>query len=239
MENKFLEELMIAVYKNNINIDSKTCEKLSKFKELMLEYNSKHNITSITDEKEIIYKHFIDSLNALDVMENNVKVLDIGCGGGFPSIPLALAKNTLNITAMDSVKKKTDFVNLVKNELKIDNLQVINDRIEEFIKKNNNRESYDYVLARAVAPLNTLLEYSIPYLKIGGKLIAFKGSNYQEELNNAKNAMKTLNCELAEIIDYRIEDIDRTNYIITIQKMDSTDNKYPRGQNKPRLNPLT
>jgi len=236
MELTFSENLMKSVIKYNIPINSSMCHKLVKFKDLMLEYNKSHNITAITEENDIIFKHFIDSLLCINEIRDNTDVLDIGCGGGFPSVPLSIAKENVKFIAMDSVGKKTEFVKLAKKELNIDNLTVINSRIEDFIE--NNREKFDYVVARAVAPLNTLIEYAIPYLKIGGKLIAYKGSNYEEELKEAEKALNTLKCELDEVFDYYIEEIDRTSYILTIQKLEKTDTKYPRKQNKPRLNPI-
>jgi len=208
------------------------------FTDFYLKYNEIHNLSTITDDMEIIYKHLLDSLLPYNLIKNNSKVLDIGCGGGFPSIPLTINNETLDFYALDSVTKKTNFVESIKNELNLSNLTVINARIEEFIKKDGIRESFDYIVARAVAPLNTLLEYSMPFLKINGILLAYKGSNYKDEIITAKKALKELNCEISDIIEYKLAEIDRSSYILIIKKLKSTDKKYPRNQNKPRLSPI-
>ena len=211
---------------------------LNKFVELMLKYNESHNITAITDKNDILYKHLLDSLLPSEYLSKNDKILDVGCGAGFPSVPLSIFDRNLDIIAIDSVNKKVEFVKIVKNTLNLTNLVPIHTRIEDFAGKPEYRESFDMVLSRAVAPLNIILEYSAPMLKNGGKIIAYKGRNYEEELNLAKNAMKILNCKLIEVKEYKIPDIDADRYVLVIEKTLNIPAKYPRGQNKPRLKPL-
>ena len=216
----------------------------------MLEYNKTHNLTAITEENDVIFKHYLDSLLGLLVFEeyfkkstyqqinnkennqiktntsinngNNKnlngnilnKIIDIGAGAGFPSIPLCIANDNLNITALDSVNKKTNFINLAKNEYNLNNLSVINGRIEDLAKKSEHRQQYDYVISRAVAELPTLLEYCAPMLKNNGKIIAYKGSNYINELDKSKNALKLLNCTLEKVYEFYIEEIDIFPFIL-------------------------
>ena len=184
--------------KYNIKYSEKEIADMCKFVEMMKKYNETTNITAIIDDNDIVYKHLLDSILPIDMFDENQKILDIGCGAGFPSVPIVIMNNNLNITAIDSVRKKTDFVESVKNALNLDNLSVKHTRIEEFAAKKGCRESFDIVLSRAVAPLNIIIEYSAPMLINGGYIIAYKGSNYLDELKNAENALKVLDCELIE-----------------------------------------
>lgn len=234
MQNKLKDVLK----KYKIPIIDENILKISKFIDIMKDYNKIHNITAITEDDDIIFKHILDSLLPIEKIRKNSKILDIGCGAGFPSIPLTITNNKLNITAIDSVRKKTEFVNLVKQQLNLNNLHVIHTRIEDFASKSDYREKFDIVTSRAVAPLNIILEYSAPMLRNGGYIYAYKGSNYLEEVNNANNALKLLDCELEEVFEYYIKEIDAKRYILKIKKKSNISTKYPRKQNKPRLQPL-
>jgi len=231
-------ELKKVLNKYNIKSDDKIVENIDNFNNLMLEYNKTHNLTSITEKNEIIYKHYLDSLLGLNLIENNSKVIDLGCGGGFPSIPLKIANNTLNFTAVDSVGKKTKFVEYAKNQLNLDNFNVINSRIEDLAFKSEYREKYDIVVSRAVASLPTIIEYSAPFLKNNGTIICYKGINYLDEIKLSDNALKQLNCKIVDIKEYYIEEINQKRYFIIIKKFETISNQYPRKQNKPRLQPL-
>jgi len=218
--------------------DVKISEDLQDFIKCMLEYNEKHNLTSITEENDIIYKHLLDSLLPIEMFDKNLKVLDIGCGAGFPSIPLAIANRELNITAIDSVKKKVEFVEIVKEQLNLINLTANHVRIEDYASKDGIRESFDVVVSRAVAPLNIILEYSAPMLKNGGYIYAYKGLNYENEIEDSKNALKVLDCSVELVKEYYVKELETTRYLIKIKKHSSISPKYPRKQNKPRIKPL-
>ncbi|MBQ7352215.1 MAG: 16S rRNA (guanine(527)-N(7))-methyltransferase RsmG [Clostridia bacterium] len=233
-----LEELKLVLDRYSIPFSEENAEKLVKFVELMKKYNESHNITAITEDFDVIYKHLLDSLLPINKIENNLKLIDVGCGAGFPSVPLAIVNEKLDMTALDSVNKKIEFVKIVKNTLNLHNLTPIHSRIEEFALNPKYRESFDIVLSRAVAPLNIILEYSAPLLKNGGYVFAYKGSNYMEELNNCKSALKILDCEVEEVFEYDIDEIGAKRYVLKIKKKSSLSNKYPRKQNKPRLQPL-
>jgi len=218
--------------------DDKPAEDLAKFIEMMLEYNKTHNLTSITDVDEVILKHLLDSVLPIKLLNESDRILDIGCGAGFPSVPLAIINRNLNITAIDSVQKKIDFVNSVKNELKLDNLTVKHTRIEDFARLEGERECYDIVVSRAVAPLNVIIEYSAPMLKDGGYILAYKGVNYQEEIKVAAKAFKLLDCNVVDVTGFHIHELETNRYVIKIKKNSKIIPKYPRKQNKPRLKPL-
>lgn len=230
---------IIKVFENhNIKINDSQAEKLAEFNNLMQEYNKIHNLTSITDDSEVLYKHLLDSVLPIDLMEDNSKIIDIGCGAGFPSVPLAILNPNLKITAIDSVGKKTEFVKIAKNKLNLDNLEVIHTRIEDLANNKDYRESFDYVVSRAVASLPTILEYSAPFLKNNGKILSYKGSNYKSEVDISNNALNKLNCRINKVYEYNIAELELKRYVLSIEKFDFIAKTYPRKQNKPRLQPL-
>ncbi|MBE7086905.1 MAG: 16S rRNA (guanine(527)-N(7))-methyltransferase RsmG [Clostridiales bacterium] len=214
-----------------------TDDKLSKFEKyykLLIEYNNKFNITAITEKKEVYLKHFIDSILGLEFIENG-SLIDIGSGGGFPAIPLKILNEELDVTLMEATGKKCEFLNVVINSLGLKNIRVINGRAEEIAKDDNYREKFAYCTARAVARLNTLCEYCIPFVKKGGYFVAFKG-DATDELKEGLNAIKVLGGEVDKVKEYDLDGAKRT--LIKIKKIGVTDKKYPRGQGKERKNPL-
>ena len=232
------ENLEKILKKYNFNINSEELEEFETYYNMMINYNKIHNLTNITEIPDVLYKHYLDSILPLDIINNESKVIDLGCGGGFPSIPLKIMNKTLDFTAVDSVNKKTDFVKMVSNTLNFDKFNVFHARIEELAYKEEFREKFDYVVSRAVAPLNIILEYSAPFTKDNGYILCYKGSKYQEEINEANNALKLLNCKIEEIKEFYIDEIEAYRYILVIKKLSKIDKKYPRKQNKPRLQPL-
>jgi 16S rRNA (guanine527-N7)-methyltransferase len=216
----------------DINITQK--EKFNRYFELLVYYNQKFNITAITEKEEVYKKHFIDSILGLDYIDCG-KVIDIGAGGGFPSLPLKIMNNSLNMTLLEATGKKCEFLKTVVKELELENVEVINGRAEDFAKDINFRENFDFAVARAVARLNTLSEYCLPFVKIGGKFVAYKGSD-KEEIVEAENAIKILGGKLDKVINKKLFDAERN--IIVINKIKSTEKKYPRGNGKERKNPL-
>ena len=203
------------------------------YSDYLIEVNSHTNLTSITDPEEIKIKHFEDSLSVLPYIKEGNKVLDIGAGAGFPGIPLRIEKN-FDLTLVDSVNKKVNFMNEVIDKLDLSNARAIHTRAEDFAKEN--RESFDVVVSRAVANMATLSELCLPFLKVGGIFIALKGPKADEELEAAQNAIKILGGQVKEIERFKIDDNDRVNIIV--EKIHPTKKKYPRGKNLPKKNPL-
>ncbi|MDU5913364.1 MAG: 16S rRNA (guanine(527)-N(7))-methyltransferase RsmG [Anaerococcus vaginalis] len=208
-------------------------DKFEKYQEMLIETNKKFNLTSIDDPKEIKIKHFEDSLTIKNYINKGMKVLDIGSGAGFPGIPLRIEKD-FDLTLIDSVNKKVNFMNEVIEELGLDNTRAIHVRAEDFAK--DHREEFDLVISRAVANLSTLLEYGLPFLKVGGIFIAMKGPKAEEEIEEAQNALKILGGELINIDTIDLHGNTRKN--ILIKKVRSTKKKYPRGKNQAKKNPL-
>ena len=212
-------------------------EQFDLFFSLLREYNDKYNLTAITEEKEVFYKHFVDSGVGKDLFTPNAKVVEVGSGAGFPSIPLKILRPDLSFILVESVGKKCDFLQVVVDKLGLTNIQICNKRSEDLGKDEKYREKADFVVARAVARMNTLSEYCIPLLKVGGKFIAYKSGD-TTEVDEAKNAFKTLGCVLDTVVPYSLPDGYGERNLVIVKKVKPTPNRYPRGQGKERKNPL-
>ena len=228
---------MIELFeKYGIILDENMEEKFKIFREMLKNYNKMFNLTSITDDEEIVIKHFIDSVKGVDKFSTNANVFEVGSGGGFPSLPLKIIRDDLKFTLLEATGKKCEFLNAVINKLGLKNMNVINGRAEDFGKNELYRENYDYCVARAVARLNTLCEYCIPFIKKGGKFIAYKGE-CGEEIKEAENAVKILGCRINGVDEFDLPEAGKRS-IVEIEKITSTPFKYPRGNGKEKNKPL-
>lgn len=231
---KFLEKLN----KIQLNVNDEVLNKFWVYMTNLLEWNEKINLTAITDEDDMILKHFIDSLTILEYIPEKSNVIDVGTGAGFPGIPLKIVREDINMTLMDSLNKRITFLNEVINKLGLKKINAIHSRAEELAKMPEHREKYDIAVSRAVANLSTLSEYMIPFVKVGGKCICMKGSNIEEELKTAKNAIKELGGEIEKVINFKLPDSDNERNIIIIKKVRNTKSKYPRKAGMPSKEPL-
>jgi len=204
-------------------------EVLRKYNSLLVEKNKTMNLTAHKTEDDSWTNNIVDSLLFVKDFPNKAKVLDLGSGGGCPAIPLKIALPNLDVTMIDSVNKKVVFLNYAVQELGLAGIRAIHARIEDY----KEHGKFDIVTARAVAPLPTLLEYAMPFLKVGGQLFAFKGSRAKEEIYASKNALKLLGCEVKDIKTH-----GDARSLIIIKKTKPTDKKYPRGKNLSRIKPL-
>lgn len=228
------EEFILELKKINIDLTDKQIQKLEKYKDLLLEYNKHTNLTAIREEKLVYLKHFYDSLTISNYIKSG-SILDIGTGAGFPGMVLAIIRDDLEVTLLDSNNKKIKFLEYLKNELSINNVILIYDRAEHYVKEN--LEKFDYVTSRAVASLRVLCELAIPALKVGGCFIAMKG-NLDEEFNESLNTIEFLNSKILIRNQFKLpkEFSIRENLIIT--KNASVDNRYPRDYDKIVKKPL-
>lgn len=231
---KFLEKLN----KIQLNVNDEVLNKFWVYMTNLLEWNEKINLTAITDEDDMILKHFIDSLTILEYIPEKSNVIDVGTGAGFPGIPLKIVREDINMTLMDSLNKRITFLNEIINKLGLKKINAIHSRAEELAKIPEHREKYDIAVSRAVANLTTLSEYMIPFVKVGGKCICMKGSNIEEELKTAKNAIKELGGEIEKVINFKLPDSDNERNIIIIKKVRNTKSKYPRKAGMPSKEPL-
>lgn len=207
------------------------------FKDLLLESNKKYNLTAICDEKEVYIKHFLDSILPNDEFPVSASVVEIGSGGGFPSIPLKILRDDLRFTLIESTGKKCAFLKEAVQNLNLKCVQVLNIRAEDGALDVNLREKFDVATARAVARLNTLCEYCLPFVKVGGKFIAYKGE-CEDELEEAKNAVKILGGEVEKKINFELPENGGKRTVIVIKKVCATPKKYPRGRGLERKKPL-
>lgn len=221
-------------------LNNKQIEKFQKFYSLLQEWNHKIDITRIVDEDEVYIKHFLDSLliTKSGVIEKNQKIIDIGTGGGFPGIPLKIYNDTLSFTLLDSLKKRINFLDIVTESLELENIENLHGRAEEIARKEQYREKYDIATSRAVANLQTLLEYCLPFVKVGGYFIAMKGPNYKEELKQSKGAINILGGILDKVIEYKIPLSLGERSLIIIKKVKNTPPRFPRSGGKPKSKPL-
>ena len=220
--------------KYGIKVNDEQLEKFESYYKLLVEYNKKVNLTAITEKEEVFLKHFVDSGKVVDKLDSYT-LLDVGSGGGFPAIPIKILKDDIKVTMLEATGKKCDFLNYLIKELDLKNIEVINGRAEELAKLEKYREKFDICTARAVARLNVLCEYCMPFVKVGGKFISLKG-DAEEELIEAQNAIKILGGIVDKVDNFLLGDAKRT--IIEIKKDLATPPKYPRGQGKERKKPL-
>ena len=210
-----------------IQIDENQKNQLVSYMELTLKANESFNLTANDTKESFMIKNIIDSLLIVKNLNLDGKnILDLGSGAGLPGIPLAIYYKNTNFTLLEPLTKRANFLKEIAQKLGLKNVNVVNDRAEIFIK--NARESYDFVTSRAVSRLNILLELSIPFLKVGGKLIAYKGINYQEDINESKNALDLLSSKIIAIEEENLVQINEKRYNIFIQKNQKTSQKYPR-----------
>lgn len=212
-------------------------EEFEKFRSLLLEYNEKYNLTSITEEKDIYYKHFLDSVIGERFFKEGARVCEIGSGAGFPSIPLKILRPDLKLDLFESVGKKCAFLQAVVDNFQFKDVHIYNIRAEEGAKSVDFREKYDHATARAVARMNTLSEYCLPFVKVGGSFIAYKSGD-TTEIDEAKSAYKILGARLKGIETYALPENYGERSIAVIEKIKTTPMKYPRGQGKERKQPL-
>lgn len=214
--------------------------KFSSYYRLISEWNERTDITNIVEEKDVYIKHFLDSLllHKSSLIKNESKLIDIGTGGGFPGIPLKLLDESLEVTLLDSLNKRIKFLNCVVGDLNLNKVHPIHARAEEYARDKDYREQYDIATSRAVADMRTLVEYCLAYVKPGGYFIAMKGPNFKEEVESAKNAIDIMGGRLENIITYSLPEAYGDRSLIIIKKIKRTPGKYPRGQGKPRNNPL-
>ena len=233
----FSKELKNKANKINIKLKEEQIQKFYDYMKYLLEWNQKINLTAITDQNEIILKHFVDSLTIQKYIQENTKIIDVGTGAGFPGIPLSISKNGIQITLLDSLNKRIILLKEIIEKLKLKDIEAIHARAEEFAKEKSNREKFDIATSRAVAPLNVLIEYLLPLVKVNGICICMKGANI-EEVNNAENALKVLGGKIEKIETITLPDSDMKRNIIIVRKIKNTPEKYPRKAGIPAKEPL-
>ena len=239
MELKEFEEIFNTSLKEiKINIEKEDIEQFYNYMKLLLEWNEKINLTAITDPKEIIVKHFIDSLTIAKYIPQGATLVDVGTGAGFPGIPLKICRKDVKITLVDSLNKRIKFLEDVIQQLNLKDIETIHTRAEEFGKNSKYRERFDVATSRAVANLATLSEYLIPLVKINGKCICMKGPDIEEELEKGKKAIKILGGNISKVDSFELPNTDIKRTILIVDKVEKTPLRYPRKPGMPSKEPI-
>ncbi len=224
-------------YNKLFTIPENEIEKFYQYMKLLLEWNEKINLTAITDESEIIRKHFIDSLTISKLIKEDTNVVDVGTGAGFPGMPLAITKK-VKVTLVDSLNKRINFLNIVKESIELDNVNTVHGRAEEVGQNEKYREKFDYAVSRAVAPINVLLEYMLPLVKVGGYCLCMKGPKVIDEMQGIENVAEKLGGKYIKLEELEIPGEESRKNVIIIKKVKSTNKKYPRKPGTPAKQPL-
>ena len=240
-----MNKLVNICNKINIEISDDQINCFEKYYELLIEKNKVMNLTAITDKEDVIVKHFIDSIALIPYLldkginiNNELKIIDIGTGAGFPGLPLKIMMPDVKFTLLDSLNKRVSFLNEVIDELKLKDIEALHGRAEDYASDNNYREKYDICVSRAVANLSTLSEYCIPFVKEDGFFISYKAGESEEEINNSKNAIKILGGKINKVEEFVLPGTDASRVFVFIRKQELTDKKYPRKAGVPAKKPL-
>ena len=234
------EEFYQLLKQQQIELTDRQQMQFERYFELLVEWNKKINLTAITEKKEVYLKHFYDSIAPIlqgRIKNQNIKLLDIGAGAGFPSLPMKILYPALDVTVIDSLNKRILFLNHLADELDLEKVHFYHGRAEDFAQDKDFRAQFDIVTARAVARMQILAELTIPFLKVGGHLLALKATNAPEELTEANNALSLLFSKVKENSSYQLPNGD-PRYITIVDKKKETPNKYPRKAGIPNKRPL-
>ena len=235
---EFKREFEKYLAKMNISLLKEQYGQFYAYMELLIEWNEKMNLTAITDPKEIILKHFVDSLTIAKYVKEDKSIIDMGTGAGFPGIPIKIYRKDIKVVLADSLNKRIKFLVEVIDKLKLENVETIHCRAEELGKNKQYREKFDYATSRAVANLSTLSEYLMPFVKLNGKCIFMKTIEVEEELEKAKKAIKTLGGKIEKVDKFEIPESDLGRSIIIVKKEKITPSKFPRKPGTPAKEPL-
>ena len=238
LKEDFEKEIMEYVEELGIKLSKEQAEMFFNYMNLLLEWNEKINLTAITEEKEVIVKHFVDSLTIAKYIPEGASLVDVGTGAGFPGIPLKIIREDLKITLLDSLQKRINFLDVVIKELNLENIDTIHARVEEFGKNSKYRESFEVATSRAVANLSTLTEYLLPLVKVGGIAVCMKGSSIEEELETSKKAINVLGGKVSNVFEFDLPKTDIKRNIVIVDKINKTPSKYPRKPGMPSKEPI-
>ena len=235
---EFMKDLVNKAKEIGISLNEEQVKKFYDYMLVLLDWNEKINLTAITDVKEIILKHFVDSITICKYIPENSKLLDVGTGAGFPGIPVKIIRDDVTIVLLDSLNKRILFLEDVIEKLKLTNIIAVHGRAEEFGKNKKFRQCFDIVTSRAVANMAVLSEYLLPFVKIDGKAVIMKGSECEEELKDAEKAINVLGGKLKSVDKFFLPSSDIKRSIIVLDKIKNTPSQYPRKAGTPAKKPI-
>lgn len=242
MEDKFRNLMEQELEEYSVHLSERQMDQFYGYYQLLLQWNKVMNLTAITELEEVVTKHFVDSLALVKVMDrqgfDGIRVLDLGTGAGFPGVPLKIAFPNMSMVLLDSLNKRIKFLNEVVEKLGILDISCIHGRAEDYGRDSNYREGFDLCVSRAVANLSTLSEYCVPFVKIGGYFVPYKSGNVQEEIGQAKGALKLLGGKVEAVEEFMLPGSDMGRTLIKIKKTEGTAKRYPRKAGLPGKEPL-
>lgn len=236
----YFELMKTAAEDAGMSLNEVQYERFIKYMRLVQEWNTKINLTAITEDDEFIQKHFIDCIKAFkcEELKKAKTLIDVGTGAGFPGLPIAIMKEDLKVTLLDSLNKRVTFLNLVVRELGLKNVVTIHSRAEDGARDKNLREVFDIATSRAVANMTVLSEFCMPYVKVNGHFLALKGPAIEDELKDSKNAIGTLGGKLVEVKEVSVENTDLRHNLVLVKKVKETPSTYPRKAGMVTKKPL-
>lgn len=235
---EWIQQIQNEANELHISLSREQTEQFFNYMQLILEWNEKINLTAITEPTEILQKHFIDSLTIYPYLTEKRTIIDVGTGAGFPGIPLKIVNPNHTVVLLDSLNKRLNFLQEVIKQLKLKKIETIHARAEEGAKNKQYREMFDIATSRAVAPLNILVEYLLPFVKLGGRCIAMKGNNTKEEIQNSQKAIEILGGQIEKVEEFRLPNSEIQRTVILIKKVKKTPEKYPRKAGIPSKEPI-
>lgn len=240
MDNRFELWITEGMKELSVDISESQIEKFFLYYNMVIERNRVINLTAITDTRDVVFKHFIDSVSLVKVIDvsRETSLIDVGTGAGFPGIPLKIIFPDLKVTLLDSLNKRVRFLDEVIDRIGLNGIQAIHGRAEDVGRNPEFREKYDMCVSRAVANLSTLSEYCMPFVKVGGSFISYKSGTIEDELKQAEKAVKILGGSIEKVVNFRIEEIDAERSLIQIMKKNRIPMKFPRKAGIPGKEPL-
>jgi 16S rRNA (guanine527-N7)-methyltransferase len=214
-------------------------DQFSRYADLLIEWNLRFNLTSIVEPRDIVIKHFLDSLSAIRLIPPGpIKLIDVGAGAGLPGLPIKLVRSDVSLTLLEATRKKCDFLKAVVDDLQLTGVSIVNGRAEEAGRAVEHREIYDVAIARGVAAMPTLLEYLLPFVQVGGMALAQKSKEVLNDVQHAELALTTLGGRLRDIVPVSVPELNEVRYLVVVEKIDRTPEKYPRRTGVPSKKPL-
>ena len=223
----------------DLDLSPAQLDQFSRYADLLIEWNLRFNLTSIVDLRDIVIKHFLDSLSAArSIPPGPIKLIDVGAGAGLPGLAIKLVRPDIALTLLEATRKKCDFLKAVVDDLQLTPVQIVNGRAEEAGRAAEHREAYDIAMARGVAAMPTLLEYLLPFVQVGGLTIAQKSKEVLNDVQHAELALATLGGRMRDIVPVSVPELNETRYLVVIEKIAATPEKYPRRTGVPSKKPL-
>lgn len=238
-----MDKLILGAERLGLKLTAAQVEAFRRYREMLVAWNRRFNLTAITDDAGIQVRHFLDSLSCLPVMEargglEGRRVVDVGTGAGFPGLPLKIVRPAMRLTLVEATRKKTDFLRAVITELGLEGVEVLHARAERVGREPRHRERYDWALARAVAEMRILAEYLLPLVRVGGYALAQKGEQAPAEVQRAEQALALLGGEVERLEPVALPGVAEERYLVVVRKVAATPDRYPRREGMPAKRPL-